>query len=177
MRVFHNVWCAGSACSFYDVATKCRTRLTHHDGSVATGRIAGHNMSSKFSGECSRPFYRQPIHWIDIGNDIGIENVGRIDSNLSIETILLYGNESQSVNNAEQAILFYKKDGYVVGILLWNIMGRLRVARQILYERHLNPNLKELTRRIMNHDESDFINSKNDDTEESDEANAASVFK
>ncbi|KAI0988745.1 hypothetical protein GJ496_011334 [Pomphorhynchus laevis] len=85
LRIFDNIWCAGNACNLYDVMTKSRTRWTHHEGNVTTGRVAGTNMS------CDKVAnYRQQIPWLDIGKDMSIESVGRVHSSLDVDSVLFH---------------------------------------------------------------------------------------
>ncbi|KAI0985611.1 hypothetical protein GJ496_002657 [Pomphorhynchus laevis] len=121
LGIFDNMWCAGNACNLYD-----------------TVRVAKTNMS------CDKVAnYRQQIPWLDIGKDMSIESVGRVHSSLDVDSVLFHFQDclkfeinryERSPENGYQAILFYYVNDKVAGIVLWGIVGTIRIARQIISE-------------------------------------------
>ncbi|XP_011498552.1 PREDICTED: apoptosis-inducing factor 1, mitochondrial [Ceratosolen solmsi marchali] len=71
-----NLWVAGDAACFYDVKLG-RRRIEHHDNAVISGKVAGENMVG-----AGKPYLYQSMLWCDLGQEIGFEAIGIIDSNL-----------------------------------------------------------------------------------------------
>merc|ERR1711915_694100 len=71
-----NLYVAGDAASFYDVALG-RRRVEHHDYAVVSGRLAGQNMTGS-----KTPYTHQSMFWSDLGPDVGYEAIGVVDSKL-----------------------------------------------------------------------------------------------
>jgi programmed cell death 8 (apoptosis-inducing factor) len=71
-----NLYVAGDAASFYDVALG-RRRVEHHDHAVVSGRLAGENMTG-----AKKPYTHQSMFWSDLGPDVGYEAIGVVDSRL-----------------------------------------------------------------------------------------------
>ncbi|KAI0982681.1 hypothetical protein GJ496_002514 [Pomphorhynchus laevis] len=152
LRIFDNIWCAGNACNLYDVMTKSRTRWTHHEGSVTTGRVAGTNMS------CDKVAnYRQHIPWLDIGKDMSIKSVGRVHSCLVVDSFLFHfqdcskfeiNRDERLPENGYQAILFYYVNDKVASIVLWGIVRKIWMVRQIISEQLHKSEIQDLAREL-----------------------------
>lgn len=117
-----NIWVAGDASCFYDIKLG-RRRVEHHDHAVKSGGLAGRNMIGD-----GKAYTHQPMFWSDIGQDVSFEAVGLIDSN--IETVSVFSEENNG--DLDKGVIFYIKDEIIVGILLWNLFGRINIARRIL---------------------------------------------
>ncbi|KAI0978845.1 hypothetical protein GJ496_008629 [Pomphorhynchus laevis] len=125
LRIFDNIWCVGNACNLYD-------------GSVTTGSVAATNIS--FDNIAN---YRQQIPWLDIGKDMSIDSVGRVHSSLDVDSVLFHfqdcskyeiNRDERVPENGYQAILIYYVNDKVAGIVLWGIVRKIRMARQIISE-------------------------------------------
>ena len=51
-----------------------------------------------------------------------------------------------------KGVVFYRREGVVVGILLWNIFNRMGVARQVLKDGAKNEDLYEVAKLFDIHD-------------------------
>merc|ERR1719410_1354586 len=71
-----NLFVAGDAASFYDIALG-RRRVEHHDHAVVSGRLAGENMAG-----AKKEYTHQSMFWSDLGPDVGYEAIGVVDSKL-----------------------------------------------------------------------------------------------
>ena len=123
-----NMYAAGDAASFYDVVLG-RRRVEHHDHAVVSGKLAGENMTG-----AKKPYTHQSMFWSDLGPDVGFEAVGRIDSGL--RTTSFFAKDSEAGGSKyDRGVVFYQDDAnVVVGVLMWNLFGKLRVARTVLKE-------------------------------------------
>lgn len=163
-----NVWVAGDASCFYDVKLG-RRRVEHHDHAINSGRHAGQNMVG-----AGKVYSHQSMFWSDLGPDISFEAVGIIDS--SLETVSVFakaeepvistdqegkGDNSSNIETSEnnlglknsseydkygKGVVFYLKNDVIVGILLWNIFGRLTIARRILNEQKRYDDFNEVAK-------------------------------
>ncbi|KAM6107554.1 LOW QUALITY PROTEIN: uncharacterized protein FYN12_014432 [Phoenicopterus ruber ruber] len=71
-----NMWVARDAACFYDLKLGGR-RVEHHDHAVASGRLAGENMTG-----AAKPCWHQSVFWSDLGPNGGYEAIGLVDSSL-----------------------------------------------------------------------------------------------
>lgn len=117
-----NIWVAGDASCFYDIKLG-RRRVEHHDHAVNSGGMAGRNMVGE-----GKAYTHQPMFWSDIGPDVSFEAVGIIDSNL--ETVSVFPKDLD--DEFSRGLVFYMKEQTIVGILLWNLFGRVNIARRIV---------------------------------------------
>uniref|UniRef100_H2YWN8 FAD/NAD(P)-binding domain-containing protein n=1 Tax=Ciona savignyi TaxID=51511 RepID=H2YWN8_CIOSA len=150
-----NIWVAGDASCFFD-AKLGRRRVEHHDHAVVSGRLAGENMTG-----AQKPYYHQSMFWSDLGPEVGYEAIGIIDSTLptvgvfakataqdtprAAEESGLRADADESTKNAEvstkpsptseefgKGVVFYLRQQKVVGVLLWNVFGRMPIARKVI---------------------------------------------
>ncbi|KAI9203982.1 uncharacterized protein BJ171DRAFT_507245 [Polychytrium aggregatum] len=131
----HNVFVAGDASSFHDIALG-RRRVEHYDHAINSGRQVGENMT-----KTKRPYVHQPMFWSDLGPKIGYEAVGITESSLSTIGIWAKGDDNgrgpaeqdPSKEDYGKGVVFYiSKEKKIVGILMWNIFGKAPVARKII---------------------------------------------
>eukprot|EP00761_Pharyngomonas_kirbyi_P006479 gb/GECH01006486.1/.p1 GENE.gb/GECH01006486.1/~~gb/GECH01006486.1/.p1 ORF type:complete len:662 (+),score=132.90 gb/GECH01006486.1/:1-1986(+) len=132
------IYVAGDVASYHDTVLG-RRRIEHHDHSTSSGRRAGLNMSS---GD-PRPYSHMPMFWSDVG-DIGYEAVGRIDS--SLDTVSFWDTVSVTqagslwsfaaaplrIGGYHKGVVYYLHDNRVVGVLLWNLHGKVGAARELI---------------------------------------------
>ena len=85
------------------------------------GRTAGHNMTGS-----SEPYRHLPFFYSDLF-DLGYEAVGEIDSRLEIV--------EDWDEKFREGLIYYLKDGYVRGVLLWNKFGLVDAARELIMSR------------------------------------------
>ncbi|RUO95677.1 apoptosis-inducing factor short [Jimgerdemannia flammicorona] len=156
-----DVFVAGDISSFYDNILG-RRRVEHHDhleiyvsltpcliSAMLSGRLAGENMVG-----AKKPYSHQPMFW----SDLGYEAVGLIDSQLNtvsvfsktkqgslISTSSENSSDTHKSSAAESAVtsidhenfgkgvVFYLNDSKkIVGVLMFNVFGKVQVAREIL---------------------------------------------
>jgi len=169
-----NLYVAGDAASFYDVALG-RRRVEHHDHAVVSGRLAGENMTG-----AKKPYTHQSMFWSDLGPDVGYEAIGVVDSKLPTvgvfakatpqdtpkAVVTKTGEAMRSESEAQAAkinpggaepdikagedygkgVIFYLRDNKVVGVLLWNVFNRMSIARRILKEGRTYDDLTEVAK-------------------------------
>ncbi|XP_075249187.1 apoptosis-inducing factor 1, mitochondrial-like isoform X3 [Convolutriloba macropyga] len=154
-----DIWVGGDACSFYDTKMNCRRRVEHHDHAVVSGRLAAKNMLRSKETDLTRtaidapePFYHQSMFWGDLGDDYGYEAIGLVDSKLHVKAYfkskrglrLIESNTNVDPKmDLSQGVLFYMEpsesdkpdsESKIVGILCWNIFGKMPYARNIIGE-------------------------------------------
>jgi len=170
-----NLYVAGDAASFYDVALG-RRRVEHHDHAVVSGRLAGENMTG-----AKKPYTHQSMFWSDLGPDVGYEAIGVVDSRLPTvgvfakatamdtpKAVVTKTNEAMRSVTEEKAggvipagavqpdlqegedygkgVIFYLRENKVVGVLLWNVFNRMSIARRILKEGRQYDDLAEVAK-------------------------------
>ena len=94
MEARENLYVAGDAASFYDIALG-RRRVEHHDHAVVSdyvcvnsitkqvsGRLAGENMTG-----AQKPYTHQSMFWSDLGPDVGYEAIGVVDSRYQVGSL------------------------------------------------------------------------------------------
>jgi len=169
-----NLYVAGDAASFYDVALG-RRRVEHHDHAVVSGRLAGENMTG-----AKKPYTHQSMFWSDLGPDVGYEAIGVVDSKLPTvgvfakataqdtpKAVVTKTDEAmRSVSEAQagkispagaepalkegedygKGVIFYLRDNKVVGVVLWNVFNRMSIARRILKEGRSYDDLTEVAK-------------------------------
>ncbi|KAI8098957.1 uncharacterized protein BX664DRAFT_320016, partial [Halteromyces radiatus] len=140
-----DVYVAGDMVSFHDIQLG-RRRIEHHDHAVLSGRHAGQNMV----GQKSKPYRHQSMFWSDLGPEVGYEAVGLVDSQLS--TVSVWAKSTTKEENKkeedevtkpskpnpfqgekfEKGLVFYVRDRKIVGLLLFNVFGKVQEARDII---------------------------------------------
>jgi len=169
-----NLYVAGDAASFYDVALG-RRRVEHHDHAVVSGRLAGENMTG-----AKKPYTHQSMFWSDLGPDVGYEAIGVVDSRLPTVGVFAKAtaqdtpkavvektdepmrsvSEEQAASispaggepelkegeNYGKGVIFYLRDNKVVGVILWNVFNRMSIARRILKEGKSYDDLTEVAK-------------------------------
>ena len=124
-----NLWVAGDVASYYDVYLG-RRRVEHYDHSVNSGKIAARNMLGG-----SEVYNYLPFFWSDVST-MGYEAVGILDSKLN--TVGIWekpeGKEVDEQNpDYRKGIVYYlNAENKVVGVILWNLFGKVDEARSII---------------------------------------------
>ncbi|KAJ1981712.1 hypothetical protein H4R35_000605 [Dimargaris xerosporica] len=120
-----NVYAAGDVASYHDVLLG-RRRLEHYDHAAQSGYHAGKNMCGGRS-----PYLYQPMFWSDLGPDVSFEAVGLVDSKLA--TVSVWAKPSADApEEYGRGLLFYLKDSRIVGMVAWNLPGKIDMARQVV---------------------------------------------
>lgn len=128
-----DIYAAGDVSNFYSPICGLRLRLEHEDNANIMGETAGRNMAGQPEAYHYMPFFYSDLF------ELGYEAVGQIDSNQ--ETV------EDWKEPFRKGVVYYLKDGYVRGVLLWNTWGHVHDATQLIAakEKH-SPN--ELIGRI-----------------------------
>ena len=138
LKAFRDVYVAGDAASFLH-SQHGRIRHEHHDNALVTGKIAGLNMTGEH-----KTVNVNPLFWSDLGNDVGLEGTGRIDS--SLETVGVYAKTDKD-NEYVKGVVFYKDaQDVVVGVLMWNVFNHMSTARRIVNEHRKYEDLMEVAK-------------------------------
>ncbi|KAH9249793.1 hypothetical protein BASA81_012471 [Batrachochytrium salamandrivorans] len=128
-----NVFAAGDVTSYHDIALG-RRRVEHYDHAVMSGRMAGFNMAGS-----KKPYTHQSMFWSDLGPNVGYEAAGIIDSKM--RTMGVWAKSDKNTNiipgNDEfgKGVVFYlSPEKKVLGVLTWNVFGKMDLARKIIRE-------------------------------------------
>ena len=113
-----DVYAAGDVANFYSHALGRRMRVEHEDNANTMGRIAGRNMAGALE-----PYHHLPFFYSDLF-DLGYEAVGELDSRLEVF--------EDWEEEFRKGVIYYGKDGYVRGVLLWNTWGKVDEAREAI---------------------------------------------
>ncbi|KAJ3324288.1 Apoptosis-inducing factor 1, mitochondrial [Boothiomyces sp. JEL0866] len=128
-----DVFVAGDVCSYHDVVLG-RRRVEHYDHAVMSGRTAGLNMTGQ-----KKPYDYQSMFWSNIGPKVSFEAVGILDKELPTVSVWSKDGGEQHGKGA----VYYLRNSVVVGVLLWNLHGKVDQAREILakQDKVKDPNL------------------------------------
>lgn len=113
-----HVYAAGDVAAFWCPPLGRRLRVEHEDHANTSGMIAGRCMAGD-----RRKYDHVPFFYSDLF-DLAYEGVGELDPEL--ETV-----EDWAVPR-RKGVVYYLEDDRVRGVLLWNLKGRLRDARELL---------------------------------------------
>ncbi|MFA7095649.1 MAG: FAD-dependent oxidoreductase [Gammaproteobacteria bacterium] len=116
-----DIFAAGDLARYPDPVHGTRIRIEHWDNARATGHQAGRNMAG--AGE---DFAYQSMFFSDLF-DLGFEAVGELDARL--ETFADWEEEFR------KGVIYYLRDGTVVGVLLWNVWDKVDAARALIAEK------------------------------------------
>ena len=114
------IFAAGDVAAFYSPALDKIVRVEHEDNAVMMGEIAGENMAGG-----NKEYDYIPMFYSDLF-DIGYEAVGMIDSRL--EMLVDWQEPFQ------KGVIYYCKEGFIKGVLLWNVWGKVDQARTLIRE-------------------------------------------
>ncbi len=115
-----DVYAAGDVAAFYNPALGTRLRVEHEDNANTMGLAAGRSMAGD-----PAPYHYLPFFYSDLF-DLGYEAVGELDSRL--ETVADWQEPYR------EGVVYYLREGRVRGVLLWNVWGQVKNARQIIAE-------------------------------------------
>lgn len=153
LEAVHNVYVAGDVLSYHDIVLG-RRRSEHHLHAQATGTRAGLNMAGE-----KKPYQDLTTLWSDAGH-IHWEAIGDIDSKLDTYSVwsgvgikqngTLWNNAPATpiTNGFEKGIVYYLKDSKVIGVLLWNLNGKMDDAKRVILEKKKYSSVEELKNKI-----------------------------
>lgn len=133
LQACSDVWAAGDSACFFDPYLG-RRRVEHHDHANVSGQLAGENMA----GEHKR-FTHQSMFWSDVGPEVGFEATGVVTSKLPTVGVWARKSSEESelpVDDYSKGVVFYlnNSSGKIVGVLTWNLFGKMNLAKQIIAE-------------------------------------------
>jgi len=142
LQVRSDLYAAGDVASYYDM-TLGRRRVEHHDHAISSGQIAGRNMTG------ARETYNHlPMFWGDVSS-MGYEAVGNIDNKLQTVSVWEKPSEGDYDNkDFKRGVVYYLDKEKVVGVLLFNVFGRVDDARVVIQRNRKYKEPVELQRLI-----------------------------
>jgi 3-phenylpropionate/trans-cinnamate dioxygenase ferredoxin reductase subunit len=118
-----DVYAAGDVAAFFDVLLQERRRVEHEDNALTMGKAAGEFMTGRVE-----PYDHSPYFYSDLF-DLGYEAVGEL--NVELDTVADWQEEYR------KGVIYYLREGRVLGVLLWNVWKQVGAARQLIAERGL----------------------------------------
>ena len=115
-----DIFAAGDVAAFHSPALDKIIRVEHEDNAVMMGKIAGENMAG---GNLEYDYI--PMFYSDLF-DIGYEAVGTIDSRLEMVV--------DWKEPFKKGVIYYCQEGFIKGVLLWNVWGKVDQARALIRE-------------------------------------------
>jgi NADPH-dependent 2,4-dienoyl-CoA reductase/sulfur reductase-like enzyme len=115
-----DVYAAGDCANFPYTVLNEHTRVEHWDNAINQGLCAGRNMAGAMD-----PYLHIPYFFSDLFEN-SYEAVGNIDSKLEINACWEKENE--------KGIILYHKGGKLQGVMMYNIFGKIDLAREWLKE-------------------------------------------
>ncbi len=109
-----HIWAAGDVA----VLGPDGRRMMHEDHAVTQGRMAGENMAGAKKAYQHLPFYYSDLY------QFGYEAIG--------ECSTAYEMVEDWVAPGEEGVVYYLKDGFVVGVLNWNVWDGVDQARELI---------------------------------------------
>ena len=113
-----DVFAAGDVARFPVAALGTMLRVEHEDHANTHGRFVGANMAG-----AETPYDHLPFFYSDLF-DLGYEAVGLVDSRLEAA--------ADWQVPFRKGVVRYLEDGYVRGVLLWNVWDKVDAARELI---------------------------------------------
>ena len=113
-----DVYAAGDVANFYNPALDKRIRVEHEENANLMGLIAGQNMAGKKAAYTYLPAFYSDLF------DLGYEALGETNPTLQVVE------DWQEPYRA--GVLYYLDQKVIRGILLWNVWGKAKAARQLI---------------------------------------------
>lgn len=134
MTNLKDIYAAGDVANFYNPALDKRIRIEHADNANKMGKAAGLSMAGR--GE---PYYYLPFFYSDMF-ELGYEAIGELNSAYQI-----YEDWKEPF---KKGIIYYINNSKVRGVLLWDVWGKVKDARELIANKMDISNLDELKGRI-----------------------------
>ncbi len=116
-----SIWAAGDVANFHHIGLDRMMRVEHESAAVGMGHHAGRAMTG-----VDDPYRVQPFFYSDLF-DLGYEAVGLLDARLDIV--------EDWTQPYREGVVYYLDDGYLRGVLLWNVWGQVDAARELIAEK------------------------------------------
>ncbi len=116
-----SIWAAGDVANFHHVGLDRAVRVEHESAAVGMGHHAGRAMTGVEDLYDVQPFFYSDLF------DLGYEAVGLLDNRLDIV--------EDWTQPYREGVVYYLDDGYLRGVLLWNVWGQVDAARELILEK------------------------------------------
>lgn len=113
-----DIYAAGDVARFWNPHLEQHIRVEHEDNANTMGVMAGENMAGKQSQYHHLPFFYSDMF------ELGYEAIGDLNPDLEID--------AQWVEPNQKGVIYYRQNGDVRGVLLWNVWGRVDQARDLI---------------------------------------------
>ena len=113
-----DIYSAGDVANYFDTNLNVRRRVEHEDNANVMGRAVGENMAGARKEWNYLPYFYSDLF------DLGYEAVGELDARLDV-----YSDWQEPF---KKGVVYYMKDGFVRGVLLWNVWEKIPEAREII---------------------------------------------
>ncbi len=121
-----DIYAAGDSASIFNTVLNRLQHYEHEDNAVKMGAAAGKNMAGEHAPyDAYLPYFYSDLF------DLGYEAVGVLDSRL--ET---YEDWQEPYR---KGVVYYLEQGKVVGVLLWDVWGQVKAAREVIQSTQQNP--------------------------------------
>ncbi len=116
-----DIFSAGDVANFYNPALDAKIRVEHEDNANTMGMLAGRNMAGEHFHYDYLPYFYSDIF------DHSYEALGELNPDLEIV--------SDWQDPYRKGVVYYLREGRIRGVLLWNILGRISNARELILEK------------------------------------------
>lgn len=113
-----DIYAAGDVANFPSLTLGDRLRVEHEENANLSGMVAGYSMTGQ-----ETKYGTLPMAYSDLF-ELGYESVGILDP--SLEVI------SNWQEPFKKGVLYYLRDGRVVGVVTWGIFGKMSEARELI---------------------------------------------
>ncbi len=115
------IYAAGDVAYFKNLGLGKRMRVEHEDNANTMGLTAGKNMTGEQEEYDHMPFFYSDLF------DLGYEAVGEMNKDYTIF--------SDWIEPYKKGTIFYLDDDKIVGLIFWNLWGKVDQGREIIRER------------------------------------------
>jgi 3-phenylpropionate/trans-cinnamate dioxygenase ferredoxin reductase subunit len=113
-----DIYAAGDVANYFNPPLKEYIRVEHEDNALTMGEIVGKNMAGE-----QIPYDHMSYFYSDLF-ELGYEAVGELNPELDIV--------EDWADQFEEGVVYYLKEGYVKGVLLWNIWEKTDDALELI---------------------------------------------
>jgi len=115
-----DIYAAGDVANFKNYGLGKRMRVEHEDNANTMGLAVGKNMSGDKIKYDHMPFFYSDLF------DLGYEAVGEMNKDFTIV--------SDWIEPYKKGTIFYLDDNKIVGLIFWNLWGKVDQGREIIRE-------------------------------------------
>ena len=116
-----DIYAAGDVANFYSAALDQHMRVEHEDNANVMGEMAGRNMAGQTDIYSHQPYFYSDLF------DLGYEAVGELDAGMDIV--------ADWKERFRKGVIYYLRDDFVRGVLLWNTWGQIAAATKLIAEK------------------------------------------